>query len=339
MLKLNVLVAGASGYIGLQLIKLLLKHKNLNIRYLCGETSIGKDLSKYDSFFKGKKLPKIIKLNFNLLKKVDIIFTALPNGEAQKISKKISSNNILIDLAGDFRLSEKDYYKWYKLKHKAKENIHKSIYSLPELINKKVKNYQILSCPGCYPTSVLLPLVPLIKKKLISDKNIIIDSKSGYSGGGRSIHKKYRDKNLYESLSTYGVSTHKHNPEIKNAMKSFTNRNINFTFTPHLSPMFRGILSTVYLDLTKNVAIEVLVNELKRFYKKHKFIKIMKKNTLLSTNEVINTNYCYISICKTSSKNKIILLSAIDNLIKGGSGQAIQNLNNYFDFPSNRGLE
>ena len=339
MLKLNVLVAGASGYIGLQLIKLILKHKNLKIRYLCGDSSIGKNLSKYDIYFKSKKLPKIIKFNFNLLKKVDVVFTALPNGEAQKISKKISNNNILIDLAGDFRLSNKDYFKWYKIKHKAKQKVHKSIYSLPEIVNKKVKNYQILSCPGCYPTSILLPLVPLIKKNLISNKNIIIDSKSGYSGGGRGIHKKYKNKNLYESLRVYGVSTHKHNPEIKNAIKNFTNRNIDFIFTPHLSPMFRGILSTIYIDLNKNFKIKVLINELKRFYKKNKFIKILKKNTLLSTNEVIDTNYCYISICETSSKNKIILLSAIDNLIKGGSGQAIQNLNNYFDFPSNRGLE
>ena len=339
MLKLNVLVAGASGYIGLQLIKLILKHKNLKIRYLCGDSSIGKNLSKYDIYFKSKKLPKIIKFNFNLLKKVDVVFTALPNGEAQKISKKISKNNILIDLAGDFRLSNKDYFKWYKIKHKAKQKIHKSIYSLPEIVNKKVKNYQILSCPGCYPTSILLPLVPLIKKNLISNKNIIIDSKSGYSGGGRGIHKKYKNKNLYESLRVYGVSTHKHNPEIKSAIKNFTNRNIDFIFTPHLSPMFRGILSTIYIDLNKNFKIKVLINELKRFYKKNKFIKILKKNTLLSTNEVIDTNYCYISICETSSKNKIILLSAIDNLIKGGSGQAIQNLNNYFDFPSNRGLE
>ena len=339
MLKLNVLVAGASGYIGLQLIKLILKHKNLKIRYLCGDSSIGKNLSKYDIYFKSKKLPKIIKFNFNLLKKVDVVFTALPNGEAQKISKKISNNNILIDLAGDFRLSNKDYFKWYKIKHKAKQKIHKSIYSLPEIVNKKVKNYQILSCPGCYPTSILLPLVPLIKKNLISNKNIIIDSKSGYSGGGRGIHKKYKNKNLYESLRVYGVSTHKHNPEIKSAIKNFTNRNIDFIFTPHLSPMFRGILSTIYIDLNKNFKIKVLINELKRFYKKNKFIKILKKNTLLSTNEVIDTNYCYISICETSSKNKIILLSAIDNLIKGGSGQAIQNLNNYFDFPSNRGLE
>ena len=339
MLKLNVLVAGASGYIGLQLIKLILKHKNLKIRYLCGDSSIGKNLSKYDIYFKRKKLPKIIKFNFNLLKKVDVVFTALPNGEAQKISKKISDNNILIDLAGDFRLNNKDYFKWYKIKHKAKQKIHKSIYSLPEIVNKKVKNYQILSCPGCYPTSILLPLVPLIKKNLISNKNIIIDSKSGYSGGGRGIHKKYKNKNLYESLRVYGVSTHKHNPEIKNAIKNFTNRNIDFIFTPHLSPMFRGILSTIYIDLNKNFKIKVLINELKRFYKKNKFVKILKKNTLLSTNEVIDTNYCYISICETSTKNKIILLSAIDNLIKGGSGQAIQNLNNYFDFPSNRGLE
>ena len=204
MRKLNVLIAGSTGYIGLELLKILIRHENLNIKYLCANSSAGKKLSKFENYFKNKKLPKLIKFNKKLLKDVDVIFTALPVGEAQKISKYLLKRNTLIDLAGDFRISNsKKFTEWYKKKHKAKNLIKNSIYALPEITKNKVKNFQILSCPGCYPTSVLLPLLPLIKKNLISHKDIIIDSKSGYSGAGRGIHKRNAKKNLYESLSVY----------------------------------------------------------------------------------------------------------------------------------------
>ena len=220
MSKLNVLVAGCTGYIGVQLVKLLIKHKKVNIQYLCGNSSAGKNISIYDKKFKKKKLPKIIKFNYKLLKEVDIIFTALPNGEAQKISKKLFRKNTLIDLAADFRLKKaSDYLKWYKQKHKAPNLIKKSIYSLPELSKNILKNYQIIGCPGCYPTSILLPLVPLVKKNFIKLNNIIIDSKSGYSGAGRGVHKKYENNNLYESLSAYGVGFHRHNSEIEQTLR------------------------------------------------------------------------------------------------------------------------
>ena len=212
MLKLNALIAGSTGYIGVQLIKLLVKHKNINIKFLCGKTSVGKNISYFDSSIKSKKLPKICKFHKDYLKHVDIIFTALPNGEAQEISKYLLKHNTLIDLAADFRLNKSsEYLKWYKTKHKAVDNIKKSIYALPEISKKKIKNFKIISCPGCYPTSILLPLVPLIQKKTIQTNNIVVDSKSGYSGAGRGIHKKYKNKNLYESLSAYGVGFHRHN--------------------------------------------------------------------------------------------------------------------------------
>ena len=334
MPKLNVLIAGSTGYIGIQLIKLLINHKYINIKYLCGNSSVGKKISNYDKSLTKKKLPKIVKFTKNLLKNIDVVFTALPNGEAQDISKHLTKNITLIDLAADFRLeNSSDYLKWYKQNHRSKNLIKKSIYSLPEINDKNLKNYQIISCPGCYPTSILLPLVPLIKNKLIKVNNIIIDSKSGYSGAGRAVHKKYKNKNLYESLSAYGIGFHRHNPEIHQMLRKFTRKKINFNFTPHLTPMFRGILSTIYVDLETNVTQLKVFNKLSQYYKKDSFVKILKPDSLLSTNDVINTNNCFISVCKTKYKNKIIILSAIDNLIKGGAGQAVQNLNIKFNFP------
>ena len=338
MRKLNILISGSTGYIGVQLVKLLLNHKKVKIKYLCGSSSIGKKISYYDKSLLGKKLPSIVKFEKEYLKKVDVIFTALPNGEAQQISKYLLKNNVLIDLAADFRLNKaSEYWKWYKQKHRSVNNIKKSIYSIPEISGKKIKDYNIIACPGCYPTSILLPLIPLIKKDILKN-NIIIDSKSGYSGAGRGVHKKYKDKNLYESLSAYGVGFHRHNSEIHQFLSKFTNKNFQFSFTPHLSPMFRGILSTIYLDLEKNVNQSKIIKTLKKSYKGENFVKILDSDKLLSTNDVINTNNCFITVCKSKYKNKIIIISAIDNLIKGGAGQAVQNLNNKFNFPEKTAL-
>ena len=337
MAKLNVLIAGCTGYIGIELTKILIKHKKVKIKYLCGSSSVGKKISYYDKFIK-KTLPRISKFKKSMLKEIDVIFTALPNGEAQKISTHLNKNNLLIDLSADFRISEKSYYKWYKKKHKSPENIKKSIYCLPELLTKNIDNYKILSCPGCYPTSILLPLIPLIKKRLINTKNIIIDSKSGYSGAGRNVHRKYKNKNLYESLSSYGVGFHRHNSEIDQELKKINKGEVKFNFTPHLTPMFRGILSTIYIDLKNNVNQSKILKTLKNYYKNKYFVKIMKKNQFLSTNDVINTNFCKISICRSKYTDKLIILSVIDNLVKGGSGQAVQNMNKKFKFKESLGL-
>ena len=340
MNRLNVLVAGSTGYIGVQLIKLLCKHKFIKIKYLCGNSSIGKQLYYYDKKLKKYNLPKIVKVDYKYFKEVDVIFTALPNGQSQIIANNLNKRNILIDLSADFRIKNVNIYKkFYKIKHKSKKLLNKSVYGLSELYEKQIKKSRIIACPGCYPTSILLPLIPLIKTKSINTKNIIIDSKSGYSGAGRGVHKKYKHKNLYESLSAYGVGFHRHNSEIDQELKNYTNLETNFTFTPHLTPMFRGILSTIYVDLKSEYSIDKVIRILKNFHKKNTFVKISKMNTLISTNDVINTNNCYISICKTKYKNKIIILSAIDNLIKGGAGQAIQNMNLKFGFNNNEGLK
>ena len=339
MPKLNVLVAGSTGYIGVQLIKLLVKHNKINVRYLCGNTSVGKNIYNYDKTLRSQKLPKIIRFNKKLLVDIDIIFTALPNGEAQEISKYLLKKNTLIDLSADFRLENaSDYLKCYKLKHRAPNLIRKSIYALPEITGEKIKTFKIIGCPGCYPTSVLLPLIPLIKKKFLKLENIIIDSKSGYSGAGRGVHIKYKDKNLYESLSAYGIGFHRHNSEIEQMINKYNKSKLTFTFTPHLSPMFKGILSTIYVDLNKGKTINTLHKELVKFYSKSSFIKVQKQNKLISTNDAINTNNCIISVCKSKYKNKAIILSSIDNLIKGGAGQAIQNMNILYNFNDKEGL-
>jgi N-acetyl-gamma-glutamyl-phosphate reductase len=339
MPKLNVLVAGSTGYIGVQLIKLLVKHSDIKIRYLCGNSSVGKKISSFEKSLSSKMLPKIIKYNKSLLKNIDLIFTALPNGEAQDISNDLLKHNVLIDLAADFRLNKaSNYLKWYKQKHRSIKNIKKSTYSLPEINGNKVKDFNIIGCPGCYPTSILLPLIPLVKKNLIKIDNVIIDSKSGYSGAGRGVHKKYKNKNLYDSLSAYGVGFHKHNSEIQQEISNHTKKKFSFIFTPHLTPMFRGILSTIYLELNKGITIKKLEKTLNSKYSKSRFIKILKTNSPLSTNDVINTNNCSIVICKTKYKNRVIILSVIDNLIKGGAGQAIQNMNIKYGFNETKGL-
>ena len=328
MKKINVIVVGCTGYIGIELIKILIKHKYVSIINICGNSSVGKDLSSYDRTLKRYKLPRIKKFSSKMLNEIDIVFTALPSGGSQKISKKINNRKIiLIDLSADFRLKNYlDYEKSYKKKHLSKDLLKKSIYSLPEIKGEEIKKFNIIASPGCYPTSILLPLLPLISKNLIKNNNIIIDSKSGYSGAGRLIHKKFKNKNLYESLSAYGISNHRHNPEIQQEFQEQSGKKVEFTFTPHLSPMFRGILTTIYIDMKKDSSMYKIVRCLNKYYKNSMFVKI-DQNKLISTNDIINSNYCYISVLKSKLKNKLIILSALDNLIKGGAGQAVQSMN------------
>ena len=337
--SLNIVVAGATGYIGLELIKILLKHPKVNIQYLCATKSIGKSISFFDKTLAKKKLPKITKIGKVIWKNIDVLFTALPNGEAQKIAKIIPDHTKLIDLSADFRLdSHKDYQRWYGINHKSKKLNKKSIYAISEFSKNKIQKYKIISCPGCYPTSVQLPLIPLVRKKLVSPKDIIIDSKSGYSGAGKKIKKKYKFKNLFSSVSAYGVGSHRHMAEIDQELSKAANTSVKVFFTPHLIPMFRGILSTIYLKTLRNKDAKKIYNFLKKYHKKNSFVKFAKFNTSIGTGEVVNTNYCNISVCQNRKKNNIIIISSIDNLVKGGSGQAVQNMNLAFNMKETLGL-
>ena len=339
--NINIAIIGATGYTGLDLVFLLTKHPKANINYLCATKNLGKKISLFDKRIK-KKLPNISSVKEINWNNVNLVFLSLPNGEAQKLIKSVYYKYTkikFIDLSADFRIKKpKDYERNYNKNHKAKNLIKDSIYSLSEFVKKKINNYRIIANPGCYPTSVQIPLVPLLKKRLIKN-NIIIDTKSGYSGAGKNLEKKFTHKNLYSSTYAYSPKNHRHVVEIDQELKKNTAQNITFTFNPHLIPTFRGILSSIYIELEKNISTNNLRNELINFYKKDKFIKILRINSNLGSGNVLNTNNCEISICNTRIKNKVVIFSALDNLVKGASGQAIQNMNLLFNLPETLGLK
>ena len=340
--KINIAIIGATGFTGLDLIYILSKHPRVKIKQLCATKNLGKKISFFDKRIK-KKLPKVTsikKINWNNL---DLVFLSLPNGEAQKLIKLIyfkNKNLKFIDLSADFRISNtKVFEKNYNFKHKAKNLIKESIYSLPELNNQKIDKFRIISNPGCYPTSIQLALIPLFKKNLIKTNNITIDSKSGYSGAGKNLEKKFNHKNLYSSTFAYNTKNHRHVCEIDQQFTKLIKKKIFFSFNPHLIPTFRGILTSIYVETNKGKTGDVLRKSLIKYYKKSKFVKILKLNSSVGSGNVLNTNNCEISICETRIKNKFVIFSAIDNLIKGASGQAVQNMNHLFKFPDHQGLQ
>ena len=339
---INVAVIGATGYTGLDLILMLSKHPNVNIKYLCATKNLGKKISFFDKRIK-KKLPNISSVGSINWINLDLVFLSLPNGEAQKLIKKIFFKNTrlkFIDLSADFRISNsKIYEKNYNIKHKAKNLIKNSIYSIPELNKKLINNFRIISNPGCYPTSIQIPLIPIIKKNLIKINDITIDTKSGYSGAGKNLEKKFSHKYIYSSIFAYATRHHRHICEIDEQIFKFTKKKISYSFNPYLLPTFRGILTATYVQIKKGKSANILRKCLIQFYKNSKFIKILKLNSPLGSGNVLNTNNCHISICETKIKGKIVIFSAIDNLVKGASGQAIQNMNVLFRLPEYLGLK
>jgi N-acetyl-gamma-glutamyl-phosphate reductase len=339
--KINIAVVGATGYTGLDLVYMLSKHPNVNILNLCATKKLGRSISFFDNRIK-KKLPKISSIKKVDWSKINLVYLSLPNGEAQKLIKKIyykHSKIKFIDLSADFRIKNLiSYKKNYYIKHKAKNLVKDSIYAISEFVKTDIHKFRIIANPGCYSTSIQIPLIPIIKKNLI--KNFItIDSKSGYSGAGKNLKSKFTHKNLYSSIHAYNTRNHRHIIEIDQELKKHTNKKIKFSFNPHLLPTFRGILSAIYIDLKKNSSANKLRNELIKFYKKDKFIKILKLNSQLGSGNVLNTNNCEISICNTRIKKKIVIFCAIDNLVKGASGQAIQNMNLIYKFSESLGLK
>ena len=304
--KLNIAIAGATGYVGLDLVFYLSKHPKVNISYLCAQKNIGSNIQKFDSRIK-KKLPKISNLKNVDWNDIDLLYLSLPNGEAQKVTKKLFKYKHLrfIDLSADFRLENtKDYKKWYLKNHFAKNLIKNSIYSIPEFTKNKIKSYRIIANPGCYPTSIQLAIIPLLKKSLIETKNITIDSKSGYSGAGKNYKSKFSHKNIDSSIFAYGIQKHRHMSELDQQFKKVNKSKIEYSFHPHLLPTFRGILSSIYINAKKNVSVTKIYNELKKSHNKNNFVKLLKINTPIGSGNVLNTNNCEISICKTRYKKK-----------------------------------
>mgnify|MGYP001288450609 CR=1 FL=1 len=340
--KLRTAILGATGYTGLDLIYYLSKHPRVKITNLCATKNIGKKINFFDKRIK-KRLPKISSVKNINWGDLDLVFLSLPNGEAQKIIKKTFykfKRLKYIDLSADFRITDiKKYQKNYKIKHKAKNLIKFSLYSISEFNKKNIKNYRIVANPGCYPTSIQLPLMPLIKKNLLNLENVTVDSKSGYSGAGKNFEKKFTHKNLYKSTYAYGIKNHRHLCEIDQEISKLTKKKVKLTFTPHLLPTFRGILTTIYLKPKKKISALQIRNTLSKYFSKSKFVKVLNLNTQLGSGQVINTNNCEISVCESRYKDKIIILSAIDNLVKGASGQAIQNMNLLYKFSEETGLK
>ena len=223
-------------------------------------------------------------------------------------------------------------------KHKSADLLKYSLYSITEFVKKELKKYKIISCPGCYPTSIQIPLIPLIKKKLIKNKDIIIDSKSGYSGAGKNLKKKFKHKNIFSSIHAYNIYRHRHCSELDQQFSKI-NKKVDYIFTPNLIPTFRGMLSSIYVNVQDGITVQKVHSSLKKYHKNNFFVKVLPLNRDLGTENVINTNYCEISVCKLKNKKRLLILSAIDNLIKGAAGQAVQNMNILYGFNENSGLK
>ena len=336
-MSLNVCIFGVSGYTGSKLLYFLDKHKKVSIRGVFGHSTIGKKLG--DIFQNLQNTSEIVITEYRdfVFDKIDLIFTCLPHGKLQKdIINNLDPKIPIIDLSGDFRLeSNNEYEKFYNSSHSSYDLQQKFFYGLTEIYRDKIKTAKFISNPGCYPTSILIPLIPLIKEKIFNIKDIIIDSKSGISGAGKQL----RVQNLFSEISgnffSYGLNGHKHYPEIKQEM-SKVNKEIKFTFIPHVLPVISGIQSTIYIDRVLDE--RDYFNVLSDYYNNEPFIKIYTESKIPTIKDVFNTNNLAMKIFSDFSKNKIVIISCIDNLIKGASGQAIQNMNVMFGFDETESL-
>lgn len=333
-------IIGATGYVGAEILRLLLSfHKKVTVSSI---SSVSFEGEKYDSVYKSfiNKTDLVLEDSSSVIESSDIIFVALPHGLSEEIASKcLFKNKICIDLGADFRLSkEEDYKAYYDKNFKIKE-LHKiSVYGLPELNREKIKNSRLIACPGCYPTSIELGLMPALQNNIIETNNIIIDSKSGLSGSGRNLSKKSHFTFANENFCAYNLGTHRHIPEILENLKNISKRDVNITFTPHLLPINRGILSTIYCTLNKDITLKEIHKHYKDKFKNEPFINILPLNETADIKDVAFSNYCNISLHKNDSNNTLIILSAIDNMIKGSAGQAIQNMNIILGLPENTGL-
>ena len=340
--KLKIAIIGSSGYTGLELIRILQNHQFSDIQILIADSNAGKNMSEIYPHLDILDLPKLIKIEQADFSQMDVIFSCLPHNHSQKIISDIfaedhKKNLKIIDLAADFRLKNtKDYQKWYG-EHEA-ENLQKeAIYALPEMNRQKIKKARLIACPGCYPTSILLPLLPLLNSSLIKPDNIISDSKSGVTGAGRSLKIGNLFCEANENISAYSVANHRHIAEIEQEINLISKSVAKIDFTTHLIPVNRGILSTIYVDLADGFSKEDLINCLKTKYDDEYFVKI--SDHIPSVKEVAGTNLCKISVQNGRSEGRVIIISVIDNLIKGASGQAVQNMNIAFDIDEREGLE
>ena len=336
---IRVAVLGSTGYVGLELVKILNKHPNVKIEFLGCENLVFLNINQLDKKIENTKLPTL-SLNKSIdVEKIDLVFLCLPHGASHNYVKRLYSKVKIIDLSADFRLDSNEMYlKNYQSNHSCPELLNKFVYGLPEINFDKInKNFEI-AVPGCYPTSILTPLIPLLNKQLLETDNIIIDSKSGYSGAGKKFDinniKNKNDLNFYN----YNTNEHRHICEIQQELNKNSLDQVNFSFNPHLLPSFRGMISTIYCDLKPNIKPSDINETLVNFSRNMKFVNIVDNDYKIDLFSIQNNNHCMIKIEKHLSESKIIIVSAIDNLLKGAAGQAVQCFNLIYNFDQSLSL-
>ncbi len=337
--KVSVAILGSTGYVGLELVKILSNHPEVKIVFLGSENIINTSIKKFDSSIINENLP-LTQLNRDFdCKQADTVFLALPHGVSNEYVKLYYDKIQIIDLSADFRLNDFQLYKQnYGDNHCCPDLLKNFTYGLAEYSKDKLLNCNNIAVPGCYPTSILIPVLPLLSKKLIKDSNIIIDSKSGYSGAGKKFDlnniKKTDDYNFFN----YNTNSHRHICEIRQELNQENNSEVLFSFNPHILPNFRGMMSTIYCDLSNNVNEDEIIKCFEKLENENYFIDFIKNEQRADFFSVQNTNKCVLKLFKNYDKNKIIIVSLIDNLIKGAAGQAVQCFNISYDFNENLGL-
>ncbi|MCX8083462.1 MAG: N-acetyl-gamma-glutamyl-phosphate reductase [Calditerrivibrio sp.] len=332
---MNVSIIGATGYTGFELVKILLKHPKLKIKHLTSDSSANKNISEIYPYLKGLCDMTLINNDFEkITKETDVVFLCLPHGASMDAANFFAKNGkIVIDLSADFRISDPNTYKKaYNENHKYPELLDKFVYGIPEIFEDSIKKSTLIANPGCYPTSIIIPLYPLIKNNLLEFDILIADSKSGVSGAGKTPSEKTHFCEVNEDFKPYSIFNHRHNPEIDHIL-SKTGSPVHVIFTPHLLPINRGILSTIYTK--SNYKLSSIIECLKDFYNNKTFVRIYEKD-IPSIKNIVNTNFIDIGVYKDGEQ--VIIISTIDNLIKGASGQAVQNLNLLVGFKETDGL-
>lgn len=323
----KVAILGATGYVGEELVRLLYNHPEVDIDFLSSHSYVGKDYSEvYPQFFNLVNQTCIE----DALEKIeaDILFIALPHGIASKvINSKLVKQTKVIDMGADFRISLEAYDKWYKTTHYGKEVWEEAVYGLCEWNREEIKAANLIANPGCYVTCSLLSLLPLVKEKIIDTHSIIIDAKSGVSGAGRGLELGTHFTECNESIKAYGLTTHRHTPEIEEYLEEIGGEEVCISFTPHLIPMNRGILTTIYANLKNRVTRESIEAAYHKYYQEEKFVRLLAEGKVAETRWVKGSNYCDISFKIDERSNRLIIVSSIDNLVKGAAGQAVQNMN------------
>lgn len=339
MIKAGII--GATGYAGGELVRLLLGHKDVEIKWYGSRSYIDKKYSDvYQNMFQIVDDRCMDDNMEELAGQVDVIFTATPQGFcAGLVTEEILSKVKIIDLSADFRIKDVDIYEeWYKIEHKSPEFIGEAVYGLCEINREQVRGARLIANPGCYPTCSTLSVYPLLKEGLIDPNTIIIDAKSGTSGAGRGA----KVDNLYcevnENIKAYGVASHRHTPEIEEQLGYAAGQEIRLNFTPHLVPMNRGILITAYASLKREVSYEEVKAAYEKYYDKEQFVRVLEKDVCPQTKWVEGSNYVDVNFKIDSRTKRIIMMGAMDNLVKGAAGQAVQNMNLIFGLPENEGL-